>query len=268
MNEAFVYIGSRPKARSGFAGAHVVSSGAELSALFAGPKARQPRILVVSEPAGWRWLIDTLATQQPKRRWRGRVLGLASLDSGWAIASVLVSRFERFVRRPPVLLPLAELAEVLRQPHRGDLCIGGAVDQMLGMAVLVRGNLDVMQVPLTMFKPSGDGTEPDFSAFKIGDHGQTLRFGAYEASFDAVLYELDGEYRRRLRHQRRVEDQTFGAALRRLRIQRGVGRDEFAGVASKTIARIERGEVEKPHAETLQKIADRLGVSVDEIDDY
>lgn len=268
MSEAFVYIGSPPKAGSGFAGAPVASSRAEVSALLARPERQRPGILVVSEPAGWRWLIDSLAAQRPQRRMRGRILALASLDNGWAVGSVLVSRFERFVRRPPVILPIAELAEVLKQPHRGDLCIGGAVDQTLGLAVFVRGNLDVVQVPLTRFEPSGDGTEPNFGAFKIIDHGQTLRFGDYEASFDAVLYEVDDTYRRRLQSARRAEEQTFGAALRRLRLQRRVGRDGFPGISSKTIARIERGEVERPHAETLQKIAERLGVSADEIESY
>jgi transcriptional regulator with XRE-family HTH domain len=39
-------------------------------------------------------------------------------------------------------------------------------------------------------------------------------------------------------------------------------------INAKTIARIERGEVEKPHGETLAKISDVLGVEPDEIDTY
>lgn len=268
MTEAFVYIGTRPtKAWTGFEGARIASSKAEVSELLSRPEDRRLNIFVVLEQVGWRWLVDTLA-QRPLHRRRGRVLGLANLGSSWAVASVLVTSFERYVRRPPVMLPMDELVEVLKQPHRGDLCIGGSVDQTLGMVVLVRGNLDVLPVPLSVFKPSGDGIKPDFSAFEVIDYGHTLRFGDYEASLDAVLYELDGQYRRRLREQRHAEERTFGAALRRLRIQRGVGRDEFPGISSKTIARIERGEVERPHAETLEKIAERLEVHATEIEDY
>jgi transcriptional regulator with XRE-family HTH domain len=57
-------------------------------------------------------------------------------------------------------------------------------------------------------------------------------------------------------------------ALRRLRIQRGLRRGGFAGISAKEIARIERGEVAKPHADTLARLAQRLGVKAEEIDTY
>lgn len=119
-----------------------------------------------------------------------------------------------------------------------------------------------------MLKASGTGVKPDFNDFEVIDHGQTLRFGKYEASFDSVLYEMDPEYRRKLHKQRRGTERTFGASLRRLRIQRGLSRSEFVGLTAKAIARIERGEVEKPHAATLGIIAERLGVAVHEIESY
>jgi transcriptional regulator with XRE-family HTH domain len=37
---------------------------------------------------------------------------------------------------------------------------------------------------------------------------------------------------------------------------------------SKEIARLERNEVEKPHARTLEVLAERLGVPANEIDSY
>ena len=40
------------------------------------------------------------------------------------------------------------------------------------------------------------------------------------------------------------------------------------GVTAKTIARIERSEVGKPHGKTLQIIAQRLGVNADQIESY
>ena len=134
--------------------------------------------------------------------------------------------------------------------------------------MLVRGNLDLVTVPMSAFEPSGGGLAPDFARFEVTDYGQTLRFGDYEASFDAVMYEADGAYRRRLGKKRRAEERSFGAALRRLRLQRRVSRDDFPGITAKTIARIERGEVERPHTGTLETIATRLGVKPEEIETF
>ena len=77
--------------------------------------------------------------------------------------------------------------------------------------------------------------------------------------------------RRIVRSSRRsveATDQGFGASLRRLRLQRQLKRSDFPGIASKTVARIERHEVEKPHGKTIETIAKRLGVSADEIENY
>ncbi|MBI4704567.1 MAG: helix-turn-helix domain-containing protein [Deltaproteobacteria bacterium] len=82
---------------------------------------------------------------------------------------------------------------------------------------------------------------------------------------DAILYELDPAYRRRARQREVTKDPSFGGALRRLRLQEGLGRGDFGKVSDKTIARIERGEVGKPHARTLAAIARRLGGAPDEI---
>ena len=54
----------------------------------------------------------------------------------------------------------------------------------------------------------------------------------------------------------------------RLRKQRGLKRTDFAPVSPKEIARIERNEIEKPHAKTLEAIANRLGVRPEEIEDH
>jgi transcriptional regulator with XRE-family HTH domain len=76
---------------------------------------------------------------------------------------------------------------------------------------------------------------------------------------------MDEAYRRRLIKQRKAEHRSFGASLRRLRAQRGVRRDAFSGVSAKTIARLERDEIERPQAATLTSIAKTLGVSADDI---
>ena len=54
----------------------------------------------------------------------------------------------------------------------------------------------------------------------------------------------------------------------RLRKQRRLKRSDFAPISSKEIARIERNEVEQPHAKTLEAVADRLGVRSEEIEGY
>lgn len=125
-----------------------------------------------------------------------------------------------------------------------------------------------MVTPLSIFQRSGDGTEPDFARLRLTDHGRTVALGDYEASADAILYELDPQYRRRLNKQRRQSERTFGAALMRLRKQRRLKRSDFGPVSAKEIARIECNEVAKPHAKTLESIAAQLGVRVNEIADY
>ena len=109
---------------------------------------------------------------------------------------------------------------------------------------------------------------PDFARLRLTDYGRTIALGDYEAAADAVLYELDTDYRRRLNKQRRHVDRTFGASLRRLRKQRRLRRGDFAPISSKEIARFERNEVRTPHQRTLEIIADRLGVRPEEIAGY
>jgi DNA-binding Xre family transcriptional regulator len=144
--------------------------------------------------------------------------------------------------------------------------IGGSVDQVSRTITLWRGNLTALTVPFSAFEKSGDGTEPDFDQFSVADCGQTVRLGEYEAAADAILYEFDPEYRRRISQERRRSEQSFGASLRRLRKQRGLRREDFApDVAAKTIARIEQGNVRQIRKNTLKAIAGRLRVQPEEI---
>ena len=133
--------------------------------------------------------------------------------------------------------------------------------------MLVRGNFDHITVPLSIFRPSGT-SKPEFRRFELDDYGHTVRFGEYEASAHFILYEADPDYRKRMNARRRAEEKGFGPSLRRLRIQKGISQDDFPGVNAKTISRIERGEVEKPHDATLTVIAKTLGVDPDEVGSY
>jgi len=165
-------------------------------------------------------------------------------------------------------LPIEELVNVVSGKDAPDRFIGGAADHEGETLALVRGNLSTLVVPFSAFGKSGDGTEPDFGGLSFADYGLTIGLGEYEASADGILYDFDAAYRQRLNKERRQGERSFGASLRRLRLQRGLRRADFPGVNPKTIARIERSEVERPHGKTLQTIAQRLGVGADQIESY
>jgi Helix-turn-helix len=165
-------------------------------------------------------------------------------------------------------LPEEELVEAIARDDAAERFIGGYVDPKGKALTLLRGDLETVVAPLSIFQRSGEGTEPDFARLRLTDYGRTVALGDYEASADAILYELDPQYRHRLKKRRRQDERTFGAALMRLRKQRRLKRSDFGHVSAKEIARIERNEITKPHARTLEAIAARLGVRVDEIADY
>jgi DNA-binding Xre family transcriptional regulator len=166
-------------------------------------------------------------------------------------------------------LPAEELAEVLKADDPSDLFIGGTMNYATETITFWRGNLKPLTVPFSAFTASGDGTEPDFEAVSVIDCGQTIRLGEYEAAVDAILYEYDSPYRRRIAKQRIREDRSFGASLRRLRQQRGLRREDFQPeLSAKTIARIEQGKVKRLQQKTLDALADRLAVEPEEIGTY
>jgi Helix-turn-helix domain len=176
-------------------------------------------------------------------------------------------RFVVAVEEGVRLLPPDELAEVLASPNRDDLFIGGSVDAADRVLVLYRGNLESLVVPLAWFARPG-GPRAEINDFEVTDFGQTVRLGQFEAAADAILYEFDVEARRRAKQRSIEKDASFGGSLRRLRLQRGLRREDFDGISAKEIARIERGEVERPHADTIEKLAARLGVRPEELETY
>jgi Predicted transcriptional regulators len=166
------------------------------------------------------------------------------------------------------LLELDELMEVLSSPGREDLFIGGAVDKERGAVLLYRGSVEPLVVPLVWFRNKSSKATADPDSFEVTDFGQTVKLGAFEASADAILYEFDPEYRRRARKRAIYEGSSFGASVRRLRLQKGLSRRDFPGVTEKEIARIERNEITRPHARTLEILASSLGVPVAQLTTY
>lgn len=165
-------------------------------------------------------------------------------------------------------LPMDELIEVRDAPDPREYIVGGMADPQAGTLTVYRGDFSRLTVPLAVFKPAGTGVAIDAEDFAVIDGGHAVRLGDYEAAADAIFYEGDPAYRRRLRRRRRAEEKTFGASLRRLRIQRGLRQSDFHPLPARTIARIERGEVATSHGQTRARIAERLGVAPEEIESY
>ena len=127
-------------------------------------------------------------------------------------------------------LPSDELVVVIMRDDAADRFIGGNVDSKAKSITLLRGSMKTVVAPFSVFEKSGDGTKPNFSKLGFTDYGRTVVLGAYEASADAVLYELDPVYRRKLNKQRRQTERSYGASLMRLRRQRRLKRSEISPI--------------------------------------
>ena len=182
-------------------------------------------------------------------------------------ARVLESGFERVLLGAPTMVPRADLEEILAAEHSEDYCIAAEWDEESGVLALWLGDLSVLVVPMETFT-ARRGVAPDPSDLEVIDCGQTVRMGTYEVSVDAVLFARDPEYRRRAKKRMVQEEQGLGASIRRLRVARRVARHDFPGLDTKTLARIERGDVRRPHARTLTAIAARLGVDVADLGEF
>lgn len=189
------------------------------------------------------------------------------LNAPSALLPPLEKRFKA-VAFVPSALSKDELDEVLRVSNREDRFIGGIVDEQSKTLTLWRGNLSPVVVPFEAFPPTGDGMRPKFDKFSVTDYGRTLKFGDYESSADAVLFEFAPDFRRRLKQTRFAKEQSLGASIRRLRKQRRLTLNDFGNIDSKTLARIEYGKVQTPRSETLKQIAKILRVPPEELASY
>lgn len=165
--------------------------------------------------------------------------------------------------------PSPDLVDILSAENRDELFLRASYDPVAEHVVIHRGDLSTLVVPLSWFRPTTHGPKADAARVRVVDSGQTLALGDYEAAADAILYEFDPAYRRRAKQRAVARDPSFGGSLRRLRLQKGLARTDFApALSAKTVARIERGEVENPNKATLAHLAKKLGVCVDEIASY
>lgn len=240
---------------------------------------RYPRLSVVSpdlinlrisDRAGY-WVASSASPTDrfsaADRLGRDRLLVTAELAP--VLREYLEALFQDVVAGPASsFLPREEMREALAADTRQDLVLGVLVSVDREALVLVRGNLDRMVVPWSWFRPTPSGLAPNFDDVEVIDSGLTIRLGQYEAAVEAILYEFDRDFRARERQRRLEMDPSFGSSLRRLRLQKRASRSDFPGISAKEIARIERGEVERPRGSTLRVIADRLGVEPAEIESF
>jgi hypothetical protein len=240
----------------------VFRHGSRASVLKAVSADRGTGLWVLAGSESLNWLLAALGAS-PRRL--GRVLLLDGPEP--AALAPLGQSFKQVVPRPAFLLPRDQLLGVLAHPQRADLCLGGTVLLEAGLLYLLRGDLSGLLVPLADFAPGPGSPKPNFKRFSVTDHGQTLVLGRFEAAFEAVLYEHDRRFRRRLRARMSAADRSLGASLRRLRKQKGLRLQDF-GPLEKSLARIERGQVTRPRRSTLDPIAQRLGCSVEELGSY
>lgn len=221
-------------------------------------------VWVASRPEFLRWF-----TACPT--WRERDRRLLLLEGETAVRRALARAYFRVVvsLEDGFCLAREELLAVLSAENREDLLIGGHLDEADEVLVLYRGDLACVVAPLGWFKDPRLGTTPDLSHIKVIDFGQTLQFGSYEVATHAILYEFDKEYRRRAKARRVEEDASFGGSLRRLRTSRGLSRRDFEPeISAKEVARLENGDVAKPHEKTLKLLAKRLGVKFQDLSRY
>jgi len=136
----------------------------------------------------------------------------------------------------------------------------------LGIIKIMRGDFSSLIVRIDTLTPSGKGCIPDFDDVEIIDYGNAIRFGNFESSMRGLLYENDKDYRLERKKQRLSSEKSFGACLRRLRIQKKLKQIDFKNTSEKTIRRIEDGDV--PTATTKAKILNELGLTEEELLSY
>jgi len=165
-------------------------------------------------------------------------------------------------------LPHRELIAALSSESPAELFIGGYSDTRSKTMTLFRGDLSAVTVPFSHFDNRTSQLSPDFKELAFIDYGRTVALGDFEVSSDALLYEFDSVYRRKLKKHRKQTEQSLGASIRRLRLQRNLRQADFGDIDARTIGRIERGEGSKPRLNTLQEIAHILQVPTSQLIEF
>ena len=123
------------------------------------------------------------------------IKGLRAFEPMLIVESAPGNKFKRVEWKSDhfIFLPDEELLEVLRagDEKKRDLIIAAALDWKSRQVILIRGDMNELDVPFDAFPPSPTGTAPIFENLAVIDFGQTVQLGDYEASTDALLHEFD-----------------------------------------------------------------------------
>ena len=94
-----------------------------------------------------------------------------------------------------ISLSKEEAKEIFKLPlqERQKYILTARVDLEKNLLIFGRGNGAIGSIDLGFFTPSGTET-PDFDHLEIIDHGQTIKFGNYEAATDSILEEVERVY--------------------------------------------------------------------------
>jgi len=85
-------------------------------------------------------------------------------------------------------LSIKEIIKSISVYNRRYLIIAGCIiDDNI---ILVNGRFDIIKIDKSWF-PANKLTKPNFNSFEIIDHGNTLKFGDYEAASDVIICEYE-----------------------------------------------------------------------------
>jgi hypothetical protein len=167
-----------------------------------------------------------------------------------------------------VLLNKEELLTVLAMPlsERRDQVIGLQVLESLKKVKILKADFETLFIPMDIFKATSRGVKADFKNIEIMEYGHYIKLGEYEASVSGILYECDKNYRLRRKKERFDNEISFGACLRRYRIQKDIKQSDFKNTSEITIRRIEAGK--EPPKSRIDKILKELSLTEDELMSY
>lgn len=104
------------------------------------------------------------------------------------------------------VLPPLELETILSLPdsQKGRYFVAAYADFDNKQVVLCRGDGTNIMVSFVLFEPNATAI-PDFTDISIGDYGQTVRLGSYEASARSILLAVDWQFRAECESNKNVD---------------------------------------------------------------
>jgi hypothetical protein len=88
-----------------------------------------------------------------------------------------------------VLCPREHVSIIRTSSNRASRAIALTYNPCTNRLRILTGELETFSAPMPTFPATPLGIIRDFTDIHIIDHGQTLRFGQYEAAVEAVLLE-------------------------------------------------------------------------------